>query len=167
MHDADIAMLMLRLVLGVVFVMHGYNHGFGPGGMAGTARWFGSLGLQPARVHAAISTYAEIAAGIALIAGLATPAAAAVGIGVMATAFSTVHRFNGFFIIKEGYEYVLTITVALTVLTILGPGAWSLDRALGLDIDGLAWGLGAAAVGIVGTLVLLATSYRPPAKSDS
>lgn len=163
MTDADGAMLVLRLWLGIIFVMHGWNHGFGKGGLAGTTRWFASLGLRPARVHAMISSYMEIAAGLALIAGLFVPVAAAAGVGVMTTAFVTVHRYNGFFVLKEGYEFVTLVAIALTVLTILGPGPWSLDHVL-FDgrIEGLAWGLGAAAVGIVSSIGMLTVAWRPP-----
>lgn len=67
MTDPDIALLLVRLWHGVIFVMHGWNHGFGTGGLDGTARWFAGLGLQPAKVHAVISSYLEMAAGLALI----------------------------------------------------------------------------------------------------
>lgn len=162
----DIVTLLLRLVLGAIFVMHGYNHGFGPNGLKGTTQWFEDLGLRPARVHAAVSTYLEIAAGVALLVGLFTPAATAVGIGIMATAFMTVHRANGFFITKEGYEYVLLVATALTVLATLGPGQWSLDHALGLDRSGWQWGAGAFVLGVLGTAGLLISSWRPHPPTD-
>lgn len=163
--DADLPLLLLRLTLGVIFLAHGWNHGFGAGGLDGTARWFESIGLRPARLHAAISTYAELAVGAALVLGLLTPAAAAVGIGIMATAFATVHRANGFFIFKDGYEYVLLVAVALVAVAALGPGSWSLDAALDLDLTGWEWGVGALALGVAGTAGMLATCWRPPTKN--
>ena len=163
---ADIVPLLLRVVLGAIFVMHGYNHGFGPNGLTGTTKWFEGLGLRPARVHAAVSSYLEIAAGIALLVGLFTPVAAAVGIGIMATAFMTVHRANGFFIIKEGYEYVMLVAATLSVLAMLGPGTWSLDHAFDLDRSGWQWGVGAFVLGAVGTAALLITSWRPHPPTD-
>lgn len=162
----DLTSMLLRLVLGAIFVLHGWNHGFGPSGLTGTTTWFESLGLRPARVHAIVSTYLEIAAGVALLLGLFTPAAAAAGIGIMATAFMTVHRFNGFFIFKEGYEYVLLVTAALTVLAMLGPGRWSVDHALGLERSGWVWGVGVLVLGSAGTAALLITSWRPAPPAD-
>lgn len=164
--DADLALLILRVVLGVVFVMHGWNHGFGGGGLDGTTRWFDSLGLRPARIHALVSTYLELAVGAALIAGFLTPFAAAGAIGIMVTAFVTVHRPNGFFIFRDGYEYVFVVTAALTSLAMLGPGAWSLDDAIGIrgDIVGWEWGAGALALGVVSTAAMLAACWRPPQK---
>lgn len=168
MTELDVASLILRLWLGVVLVAHGWNHGFGPGGLAGTAGWFESIGLRPARVHAAISSYLELAAGIALLLGLLVPLAAAAGIGTMTVAFVTVHRRNGFFIFREGegYEYVVTVAVALTALAVLGGGQASIDQALDLDLDGIAIGLGAAGLGILGAAGLLVTSWRPARTSD-
>lgn len=164
--DADLALAITRVTLGVVFVLHGWNHGFGAGGIDGTAGWFESIGLKPARIHALISTYLELAVGLALIAGFLTPFAATGAIGIMATAFWTVHRQNGFFIMKDGYEYVLVIIAALTTVAILGPGEWSLDEAFGLrdDLIGWEWGIGALVVGIASTAAMLAACWRPPKK---
>ncbi len=161
MNDVDLALALLRVMLGIIFIAHGYNHGFGAGGLDGTTRWFESIGLRPARLQAAVSSYLELAAGAALIAGFLTTAASAAGIGMMATAFVTVHRPKGFFIFKEGYEYVILLAVTLTSLAILGPGEWSLDHALNIDMTGLGWGLGAAGLGLLGTGGMLAACWHP------
>ena len=39
---------MLRVIVGIVFIAHGYNHIFGGGKIAGTGRWFESLGRSGA-----------------------------------------------------------------------------------------------------------------------
>ncbi len=161
--DIDLVSALLRLVLGIVFVAHGWNHGFGPGGLDGTAGWFDGIGLRPARVQAAVSSYLEIAVGVALLLGAATPFAAAAGVGVMTTAFVTVHRPNGFFIVKEGYEYVLVVATALTALAALGPGRWSVDHAAGIVAEGWQVGLAAAVVGVAGAAAMLAACWRPSA----
>ncbi|MEV7397128.1 DoxX family protein [Aeromicrobium sp. NPDC092404] len=168
MNELDTAALILRLVLGVTLIAHGWNHGFGPGGLKGTAGWFESIGLRPAKVHAAVSSYLELAAGAALLVGFLVPLAAAAGIGIMTVAFVTVHRKNGFFIFREGegYEYVMTMAFALTALAVLGGGQASLDHALDLDLDGVAIGLGAAAAGVLGAAGMLVTSWRPSRSSD-
>ncbi len=165
MTGPDLAALILRVTLGVVLLMHGRNHGWGSGGLAGTASWFESIGLRPAKVHAAISAYLEVGAGLALIAGIFVPFAAAAGIGMMTVAFVTVHRKNGFFIFNpgEGYEYVATVAFALTALAVLGAGDISLDHALDIELHGTAVGLVAAGAGLLGAALLLITSWRPPA----
>lgn len=168
MNELDTASLILRLSLGVTLIAHGWNHGFGPGGLKGTTGWFESIGLRPAKVHAAVSSYLELAAGAALIVGFLVPIAAAAGIGMMTVAFVTVHRRNGFFIFREGegYEYVMTVAFALTALAVLGGGKVSLDRAFGFDLGGVGIGLGAAAAGVLGAAGMLITSWRPPRTSD-
>lgn len=168
MNELDTASLILRLVLGVTLIAHGWNHGFGPGGLKGTAGWFESIGLRPARVHAVVSAYLELATGAALVAGFLVPFAAAAAVGIMTVAFVTVHRRNGFFIFREGegYEYVMTMAFALTAVAVLGGGKVSLDHALGLDLGGVAIGLGAAAAGLLGAAGMLVTSWRPARTSD-
>ena len=160
---ADTAALLLRLVLGAVMVLHGANH---LRTLEGTTKWFASIGLQPARVHALLSGVTEVGAGAALVVGLLTSLECAAVVGVMTVAFVTVHRKNGFFIFRpgEGYEYVVTLAVAAVSLAALGPGRYSLDRALGVDLDG---GVGlalSAGVGIAGAAGLLLTCWRPVAK---
>ena len=166
----DLALLLVRVTLGLVMIMHGKNHLWGKGGVEGTARWFASLGFRPARVHALLSGYGELAAGAALLVGLFTSLACASVIGTMCVAGWAAHRPNGFFIFRDGYEYVLVIGVAALALGILGPGGISLDAALGIvDYDnpssagliGRTGGLLALGLGVGGAVILLATSWRP------
>src|SRR5438309_3974068 len=135
---------------------HGINHIFGGGKIAGTGRWFESLGMKPGRLHAWLASLTEVAAGALLVLGLLMPFAGAGIIGVMLVAWITNHRGNGFFIFRpgEGWEYVMTLTSVGLVLATLGGGDWGLDHALDLDshlvgtngflIGALAGGLGAA-----------------------
>lgn len=166
MTDLDFVTTLLRVVLGITFIAHGYNHGWGGGGLAGTTRWFESIGLRPAKVHAAVSAYMEVAVGVALVVGLLVPFAAAAGIGTMVVAFVTVHRYNGFFIFKEGYEYVMVLTTALIVLATLGTGRYSLDNAFDLDLHGIGVGLVTLAAGVLGAAGLLVSSWRPSRSSS-
>lgn len=163
MTNLDVAALLIRVIVGATMIMHGYNHGFGPGGLAGTARWFGGIGLRPPRVHALLSCAMEIAAGAALVLGLLTPLAGASVVGTMLVALVTNHRKNGFFVFKEGYEYVLMIAVICTALGVLGPGTISVDHLLGLDdvLDGAVGALIAGGGGVLGAALLLITSWRP------
>lgn len=161
---ADVSLLVLRAALGVVFLMHGYNHVFGGGKIAGTGRWFESLGMRPGVLHAWFASLTELGAGALLLLGLATPLACAGVIGTMLVAWITNHLRNGFFIFRpgEGYEYVMTLTLAAIGLAGVGPGRWSLDHAFGW-FDPPGWlGLGIAlAAGIGGAAGLLVTFWRP------
>jgi putative oxidoreductase len=164
MNDAaSLVLLLFRIAVGVVFLAHGYNHIFGGGKIAGTARWFAGLGMRPGILHAWVASLTEVGAGLLLVAGLLTPLAAAGVVGVMLVAWITNHRKNGFFIFRpgEGYEYVMTLTFAGIALAGLGGGRFSLDHALGLlDPPGW-WGVGLAAAGIAGALLLLVGFWRP------
>jgi putative oxidoreductase len=147
-------------------IAHGYNHVLGPGGIKGTAGWFQSMGLRPAIVHAWMSGLVELAAGFGLVVGFLTPFGAGAIIGTMVVAGITAHRTNGFFIFRpgQGYEYVLMISVVCAAIGILGPGKASLDHALGIELDGWAGGLIAILLGVGGSVLLLATSWRPERK---
>jgi putative oxidoreductase len=157
----DVGLLLIRLSLGITLLMHGWNHWHGGGKIAGTAGWFEGLGLRPGMVHAWASVVTELAAGAGLIVGLLTPLAAAGAIGVMAVAAIVAHRPNGFFVFRDGYEYVLMIAVIAAALGAIGPGKASLDHAFGIEITGLAGLLVAVLAGLGGTALLLATSWRP------
>lgn len=162
----DSASLLLRLVVGLTMAAHGYNHVWGGGGLAGTARWFESIGLRPAKLHAVLSGAGELTAGVALAVGLLTPLAAAFVVGTMVVAGVTAHRRNGFFVFRDGYEYVLLISVVCAAIAVLGPGTVSADRLLGIDsaLDGGAGLATTVVLGVLGATVLLLTTWRPPAR---
>jgi putative oxidoreductase len=165
---ADASLLAFRVSLGVVFIAHGYHHVFGGGKIAGTARWFESLGMRPGVLHAWTASLTELGAGALLILGLATPLACAGVIGTMIVAWITNHWRNGFFIFRpgEGYEYVMTLTLAAVGLAGTGPGAWSLDHQLGWFSPPGWVGLGIALVGGAGGgAALLVTCWRPGGES--
>jgi len=158
----NLALLLLRVSLGLMMAAHGYGKVFRGGRLPGTAAWFDSIGMRPGALHARLAAGTEIGSGLLLALGLLHGPAAAAVIGVMAVAGWTVHRTNGFFILDEGWEYVFIIAVAAAALAILGPGRWSVDAAMGIDDDLDGWiGLGLAAAGLVTAAGQLALFYRP------
>ncbi|MDT7572518.1 MAG: putative oxidoreductase [Actinomycetota bacterium] len=161
MDRVDTALLAIRLVVGLTLVMHGWNHLFGGGRIPGAARWFESLGLRPGVVHAWMSTFTEVAAGVGIAAGFLTPVACGAAVGLMVVAGVVAHRPNGFFIFREGYEYVLMIAVVAVAIAIAGPGSASIDSAADIELTGTTGGVLAAAMGLGGALLLLVTSWRP------
>ena len=160
------ALLLMRVVVGVTMMMHGYNHWRGGGKIAGTARWFSGLGLRYGTLQAWMSVVTELGAGFLLVVGLFTPLACAAVISVMLIAGLLAHRVNGFFVFKDGYEYVLLVAVVSLALAVLGPGRASLDNAAGITITGWAGGGIALGVAVVATAGMLATFYRPEPKQD-
>ncbi|HEY6798938.1 MAG TPA: DoxX family protein [Kineosporiaceae bacterium] len=159
--SVDLGVMLIRLALGPMLVLHGLNKIFGAGGLAGTTRWFESLGLRPARLHARTAAVSEIAAGAAMTMGLLTPLACAAFVGLMTVASFTDHRGKGYFVFKGGWEYTLLVAVTSVGVAALGPGAWSLDQAFGWVHRGPAVAVGVAVVGVLSAAGLLAVSYRP------
>lgn len=158
------ALLILRVMLGVIMLAHGINHIIGGGKIEGTAGWFASLGMKPGIFHAWLASITEVAAGILLLVGLLTPVAAAGVVGVMVVALITNHLKNGFFIFRpgEGYEYVVSLIAFSFVCALLGPGEWSLDNAFDLmGLHGWSGGVIALVAGVGGALALLAVFWRP------
>ena len=167
----DVGVLILRVVLGLTMAAHGYNKFFGKGGLAGTAGWFDSMGMKPGMFHARIAATTEMAAGLGLAVGLLTPVPAAGFVALMFVAAWTVHKANGFFIVKDGYEYNLVLAASAVGIATIGAGKLSLDHLLfsGSGVyDYLHgwWGLLIALVlGLAGGIGQLAIFYRPPAKT--
>jgi putative oxidoreductase len=161
MHGIDVTLLMIRLIVGLTMVAHGWNHALRGGKIAGTARWFESLGLRPGRVHAWMSAVTETGCGLALAAGFLTPLAAGGLLGTMLVAGVIEHRTHGFFIFRNGYEYVLMIAVILSALAISGGGTAALDHAIGFGLSPVTGLAACVGIGAGGAGVLLGACWRP------
>jgi putative oxidoreductase len=163
-----LALLGLRLAVGLGFAAHGAQKLFGifgGHGIDGTAGFFEQIGLRPGKLHAWSAGAAEFGGGLLIALGLVTPFAAAALIAVMTAAVVTVHVKNGFFVTDQGYEYNLVLAAALFALAGIGAGQWSLDNALGLDLAGTGWAISALAVGLLGGIGAVA-SGRIAARRD-
>ena len=160
----DTALLLLRGALGMMIFVHGYNKAFRGGRLAGTGRWFQSMGMRPGKVHATLAAGTEMGVGVLLVLGLLTQLAAAGLIALMVVAFWTVHRDKGVMITGEGWEYVVLIAVMSLVTAIVGPGHLSLDSELEIAhrLDGTT-GLGIALLlGLGAGAAQLLLFFRPP-----
>ena len=160
MENVDLGMLILRVVVGLTIAAHGWAKFTKGGKLAGLAGWFHSMGMRPGPVHARVAATTELVAGVALAAGLLTPFAALALVAVMAVAGYTVHRGH-FFILDDGWEYTFILATAAAVIATVGPGDWSVDNAIGLDLDGWAGLAIAAGGGLVAAALHLALFYRP------
>jgi putative oxidoreductase len=131
----DIALLVLRLVLGGVFAAHGAQKlfgSFGGPGIEGTAGFHEQLGIKSAKPMAILAGLAEFVGGILVIAGFLTPLAALALIVVMIVAILKVHLENGFFAASGGYEFNLVLIAVAVALLLAGSGAYGIDAALGI-----------------------------------
>src|SRR5262249_50765954 len=137
--DTDLGLLLVRLALGPMLVAHGWNKVAGAGGIEGTARWFAGLGLRPARLHAWLAAATELGAGVLVTLGLFTGLGATAFVGLMTVATLTDHRGKGYFVFRGGWEYTVLVGMVAVGLAAAGPGAWSLDAVLHVQLGGLLW----------------------------
>ena len=161
----DVGLMILRAALGMMIFVHGYNKAFRGGRIAGTGRWFQSMGMRPGKVHAALAAGTEMGVGVLLVLGLLTQLAAAGLIALMVVAFWTVHRDKGFMITGEGWEYVALIATMSLVTAMLGPGRISLDAELEIihRLDGWTGLWIALLLGVGAGAAQLLLFFRPPA----
>jgi putative oxidoreductase len=120
------AALLLRVSMGLLFLAHGGLLKLGTFGLAGTMGFFGSLGYPP--IFGAIVTFAEIGAGIALIAGVGVRTVSLLSIPILIGA-TIQHLPNGWMFgnPRGGWEFPAFWTAALLVQAGLGAGAHALD----------------------------------------
>lgn len=161
-----IGRLLLRMVVGGLFVGHGVQKLFGwfdGPGLDTTAQGFEHLGLRPGRPNAIAAGAAEAGGGALLAVGLETPFAASVLTATMLTAIHRVHLAKGPWVTNGGYEYNLVLIAAALALAEVGPGPLSLDAARGRERSGSHWALAALATGAIGALGSYALAAAQPA----
>ena len=159
----DIGLLILRIGVGGILAIHGAHKllptSRGGMGMKATTGFVDSLGFRPAKPLAWLLALTELAGGLALAAGFATPAAATAAIGVMVAAILAVHLDKGFFAQAGGYEFPLALAIGALAASFAGPGRWSVDGALGWDLAGHGWGLAAAATGVAAAVIVVGSRH--------
>ena len=135
---AGAAALILRVPVGLILAAHGAQKlfgWFGGNGLAGTAGWLSSIGIEPDLLMAVLAGGAEFFGGLALVLGLLTRPAALVAAFTMLVAIFSVHISNGLFVADGGYEYALVLMLVLIALAIQGGGYLSIDNALSEKLD--------------------------------
>jgi putative oxidoreductase len=146
---------LLRTVIGALFIGHGLQKlagWFGGYGLEATGGAFEQMGLRPGKVHAGAAGVAETAGGALLIAGTATPFAAAMLTGTMTTAIEKVHWQKGVWNTEGGFEYNAVLIAALFAIT--------------ADDDGNGWAIAELAAGVAGGLAVAKLAARAPEEQD-
>jgi putative oxidoreductase len=129
----DWALLLARIIVGVVFMAHGSQKlfgAFGGPGLAGVVQMMGPLGY--------LVTIGEFFGGLGIIVGFLSRFSAAAMILIMLGAIAMVHGKVGFFMNwmgqqgGEGFEYHLLAIAVLATILIAGPGRLAIGRFLPL-----------------------------------
>jgi putative oxidoreductase len=121
-----LGLLILRLVLGIIMIAHGYSKVFG--GFHQHASFVSHLGMP--WWMAFFSTATEFGGGILLIAGLFTRCSALAFCLEMMIVIWKVHWRNGL-LAQNGYQLPLALAAMAFAIIFLGAGAISFDALRG------------------------------------
>jgi putative oxidoreductase len=161
----DVALLILRLGVGLTLTGHGVQKLFGWFGGPGLIRLsqgFEKQGFKPAWPWVALAIVGEVGGGLSVALGFLTPLGAAGILGAMAMATFKNHWKNGFWLQKGGYEYALTLLIVSIALGLIGPGGYSLDVLLGINLpEALLFGVLAVAALLVDVIGILSSRKVP------
>lgn len=151
----DLALALVRAVIGLVIAGHGAQKVLGVWGGPGIAGWtqgVARMGMRPPAFWAWVSALAELAGGVAFALGFLLSVVAAALTIQMGVAIARAHWGKGFWNMQGGIEFPFTLGSIAAINGIADPGAYSLDRALGVP----ALGAGVyVAVLVVGTIAYL------------
>ena len=126
------SLTLLRVVLGVIFLYHGYLKLFAPGGFTGTVGFLTALKIPLPHYAALFISLVEFVGGILLLIGLLTRGASVLLFIEMLVAFFKVHIKLGLVISQQayGYEFIMLILAVLVVIMANGPGRFSIGKML-------------------------------------
>ncbi|GIV96392.1 MAG: hypothetical protein KatS3mg057_1049 [Herpetosiphonaceae bacterium] len=169
----DLGLLILRVLVGALFIGHGLQKLFGlfgGHGIEGTAGWLESIGLRPGRFWARLAGLLEFGGGALLALGLLNPIGPLAIIAVMLMAIAKVHATKGLWITNGGYEYNLVLMAIALLIALAGQGQYALDALLGVALPVIEVFVVGLAIVIVGILLglrsgQLQTGYRGPAQA--
>jgi len=161
-----LALLILRVVIGLTVAAHGAQKLFGWWDGPGMKGWTGAMNhmrIRPATPWAWMSAFAEFFGGIGLAVGFLTPLPSLAIAGSMLVAIALVHWPHGFFTSKGGFEFNLSILAAVAAIALAGPGAYSLDAALRINFPEPITLIVGTILLLIGVVVALGTRAPEPA----
>ncbi len=126
----DWGILMIRVIIGLLFIGHGAQKlfgWFGGYGLKGTGGWLESIGMKPGVAMALAAGLSEVVGGLMFALGLWMPVAALLIAATMLVAIAKVHGSNGLWVTQNGYEYNLVLIAIAVGGALIGAGDYSLD----------------------------------------
>ena len=163
----ELGLLLLRVVVGGLLIGHGTQklYGwFGGYGLEGVGGWFHSIGFRPGKQMAVLAGLGEAGGGLLLLLGLLTPLASLAIVGTLLVAAST--HLPKVWSTENGAEFPFVLATVGAVFAFTGPGEYSLDNLLGLDLTSAGTGLLVVALGLI-SAVAVAGSARRRIASDA
>jgi putative oxidoreductase len=160
-----LALLVARVVLGVVLFAHGWDK-LVLTGIAETRVQFEGLGIPLAIASASFVTFVEFAGGIMLVVGALTPVVALMHLVVMIGATAFVHLSNGIYVENNGWELVGVIGACELVLAAWGAGRYSVDGLVLRRLRSSPEGAGRSEPEATGTGDALAAADEPAPASE-
>ena len=126
----DWGILIIRVIIGLLFIGHGAQKlfgWFGGYGLKGTGGWLESIGMKPGIAMALAAGLSEVAGGLMFALGLWMPGAALLIAATMLVSLVKVHGTNGLWVTQNGYEYNLVLIAIAVGGALIGAGEYSLD----------------------------------------
>jgi putative oxidoreductase len=128
---SDLAVLILRVIVGGIFVLHGYDKTFGSNpGLAGFLGWIGSTKTPLPNITGRFAAYGELLGGLGLILGVGGFVAPLTLGSIMVAAIAIAHKQLDPRSQNGGWEFAGVLLAINTALALLGNGAYSLDAFL-------------------------------------
>jgi putative oxidoreductase len=123
--DFDLALLILRVVLGIIMIYHGWPK---LTNLGGTIEGFSGMGIPAPAVAAIFATLVEVVGGILVLVGAFADIAGLMFAIDMLGAITFVHAKNGFSASEGGVEFPLALLAMALAIALAGPGRYAVGR---------------------------------------